>query len=61
MAAMAVMDHGRVVVVVGCLSACSGIIHRPVRVHLFPHIIVRPRNVMVHPIFCEEYIALRIA
>ncbi len=34
--------------------ACSGIIHRPVRVHLFPHIIVRPRCVMVHPIFVKS-------
>ncbi len=34
--------------------ACSGIIHRPVRVHLFPHIIVRPRYVMVHPIFVKS-------
>ena len=29
----------------------SGINHRPVRVHLWPQTIVRPRYVIVHPIF----------
>ena len=46
--------RGGAIVVVGCLLACSGIIHRPVRVHLLPHIIVRPRCVIVHPIFVKS-------
>jgi len=31
-----------------------GIIHSPVRMHLLPHIIVRPRCVMVHPILVKS-------
>ena len=54
LATMAMRDCDGVVVFVGRLLGCRGIIHSPVRMHLLPHIIVWPRCVMVHPILVNS-------
>jgi hypothetical protein len=52
MFAAKLMEIGLVVgmVVGGVVFSAKGIIHRPVRVHLWPQTIVRPRYMIVQPI-----------
>jgi hypothetical protein len=54
LATMAMRDCDGVVVFVGRLLGCRGIIDSPLCMHFLPHIIVRPRCVMVHPILVNS-------
>ncbi len=40
-------------VIIGVILGTRGIIHNPVRMHLLPHRIVRPRCVMLQPILVQ--------